>query len=194
MIQLQPGKFTFEEYLAYEDETDNRYEWIDGALIPLPPESEPNLSIANYLFLVLVNAGVPFRLVHPHACEVQVPIIQPGDAANRYPDLVVLTEKHLNLTQKRLTLTLGMPPPRLVVEVVSPGKIGRERDYEQKPLQYAARGIREYWIVDRQAQMVMVLRLEAERYVQQVFRGNTPVQSPTFPHLNLTAEQIFEFS
>ncbi|MDY6783555.1 MAG: Uma2 family endonuclease [Cyanobacteriota bacterium] len=194
MIQLQSGKFTFEEYLAYEDETDNRYELIDGVLIPLPPESEPNLSIANYLFLILVNAGIPFRLVHPHSCEIQVPIIQAGDAANRYPDLVVLAEEHLKLTQKRLTLTLEMPPPRLVVEVVSPGKIASERDYERKPLQYAARGIQEYWIVDRQRQMVAVLCLESQRYVQTVFRGSARIHSPTFPQLSLTAEQIFALS
>ncbi|MDY7012694.1 MAG: Uma2 family endonuclease [Cyanobacteriota bacterium] len=148
MIQTQPKKLTFSEYLEYEDNTDNRYELIDGELIPLPPESGLNSSIANYLFFVLVSAGVPLPLVHPHSCEVQVPILQPGDAANRYLDLIVLLQEHWDLTQNRLTITLDMPPPRLVVEVVSPGKINRERDYTRKRAQYAAREIPEYWIID----------------------------------------------
>ena len=45
MIQAHKQKLTFEEYLTYEDDTDNRYELIDGELITLPPESEPNNAI-----------------------------------------------------------------------------------------------------------------------------------------------------
>jgi Uma2 family endonuclease len=41
------SKFSsFEEYLSYDDETDNRYELVDGELIALPPEAEPNSAIA----------------------------------------------------------------------------------------------------------------------------------------------------
>lgn len=91
-------RLTFEQYLEIDDETESRYELADGRLVELPPESEPNTSIANYLFLQLVNAGMPFRLVQPHACELQVPVLQAGDPANRYPDLVILREEHLELT------------------------------------------------------------------------------------------------
>ena len=41
MTQAHKQKLTFEEYLAYEDDTDNRYELIDGELVTLPPESVP---------------------------------------------------------------------------------------------------------------------------------------------------------
>jgi Uma2 family endonuclease len=192
MIQTQPKKLTFEEYLAYEDDTDNRYELIDGELRPLPPESPENDYIPNYLFLVLATVlCVPPTLLRPHTCEVQVPVINPKDPANCYPDLVVLVPEHLKLARTRMTITLDMPPPRLVVEVVSPGKANRDRDYERKPLQYAARGILEYWIVNPQEQTVMVLRLESGRYVEQVFRGSQRIVSPTFPELELTAQQIF---
>jgi Uma2 family endonuclease len=204
MIQTQPKKLTFEEYLEYEDNTDNRYELIDGELVPLPPESEPNTAIATYLFLALTRAGVSWRLIKSHICEVQVPILQPGDAANRYPDLIVLREEHLNLTQKRLTITLEMPPPRLVVEVVSPGRMGRERDYVQKRAQYAARLIPEYWIINPQEQTIMVLHLDFDSvgtfpetslpYIDRVFQGEETLISPTFPELKLTVAQVFAAS
>jgi Uma2 family endonuclease len=48
MVQAQSKKLTFDEYLNYSNETDQRYELIDGELIALPPESEPNNFIANY--------------------------------------------------------------------------------------------------------------------------------------------------
>ncbi|MGL5065256.1 MAG: hypothetical protein ACRC62_35245 [Microcoleus sp.] len=54
MIQTHQPKLTFEEYLRYEDDSDNRYELIDGELIELPPESEPNCFIARYLLFAEV--------------------------------------------------------------------------------------------------------------------------------------------
>ena len=43
-------------------------------------------------------------------------------------------------------ITLDMAPPRLVVEVVSPGQENHRRDYREKRNQYEWRGIPEYWI------------------------------------------------
>ncbi|HBE21668.1 MAG TPA: Uma2 family endonuclease [Cyanobacteria bacterium UBA11149] len=192
-IQTHPKKFTFAEYLNYEDETDYRYELIDGELVPLAPESEFNNFIANFLLFTLASSGiVPLRLIRTHACEVQVPVLQPKDAANRYPDVVVLREEHLTLMNKRLTITLDMPPPRLVAEVVSPGKVGRERDYNRKRKQYAAIGIPEYWIIDPAGQQVMVLRWESGEYVESVFAGSERIISAIFPELELTVEEIFQ--
>jgi Uma2 family endonuclease len=192
MIQAKDRKLTFEEYLSYEDSTDNRYELIDGELIALPPESPINDCIPNYLFLVFAtNQLVLPALIRPHTCEVQVPVINPSYPANCYPDLVILREEHLMLATTRMTVTLEMPPPQLVVEVVSPGRVGRDRDYDRKRAQYSARGIPEYWIVDPQEQAVMVLQLEEGQYVEVgVFRDDEPLASPAFPQLSLTAKQI----
>jgi Uma2 family endonuclease len=131
MVQAQSKKLTFEEYLNYSDKTNNRYELIDGELIALPPESEPNNFIANYLFFYLASSGlVPLRLIKTHNCEVQVAVLRSSDAANRYPDLIILEPEHIPLTATRLTITFDMLPPRFVVEVVSPGRVGSDRDYE----------------------------------------------------------------
>ncbi|WP_316431677.1 Uma2 family endonuclease [Leptolyngbya sp. NK1-12] len=110
MVQSRPRFASFEDYLVYEG-LEGRYELIDGELIELPPESEWKLSIANYLYFLLVAQNFPARLVHPGKCEIQVPVLQLRDPANRFPDLVILREEHLPLTQRRLTITLDMPPP-----------------------------------------------------------------------------------
>ncbi|WP_341739196.1 Uma2 family endonuclease [Microcoleus sp. CAWBG640] len=192
MVQLKIKNLTFNEYLNYSDNTDNRYELIDGELIALPPESEPNNFIANYLFFYLASSGlVPLRLIKTHNCEVQVAVLRSGDAANRYPDLIILEPEHIPLTPNRLTITFDMLPPRLVVEVVSPGRVGSDRDYERKRAQYAARGIAEYWAIDPIEQVVTVLRLQEGQYVEVgVFRDGEAIVSPMFPQLNLTVQQI----
>jgi Uma2 family endonuclease len=192
MTQAKLRFASFEEYFEWSnDHADNVcYELIDGELIELPPESGINDRIANYLFLKLIQAGVPFQLISPGKCEVQVRVLAPKDAQNRYPDLVVLRQEHLELTQRRLTIKLDMPPPRLAVEIVSP--TSGVRDYERKRAQYADIGIPEYWIVDRNPQTVVVLRLEQGAYqVVGVFRGEDAIVSPTFPDLQLAPEEIF---
>ena len=181
---------TFEEYLAYDDGTDNCYELVNGELVLLPPESEENDWTALDLRDELIRY-TPRRLVRIHTGEVQVPVIGPGDAANRFPDLMVLDEVHLDLTKKRFTITLEMPPPRMVAEVVSPGQESRQRDYERKRAQYAAIGIPEYWIIDPQQAQVTVLFLEEGQYVEVgVFRGDEAISSPTFPELCLSAKAL----
>ncbi len=193
MVQIKLKKLTFDEYLNYSDNTDNRYELIDGELIALLPESEPNNFIANYLFFYLASSGiVPLRLIKTHNCEVQVAVLRSGDAANRYPDLIILEPEHIPLTANRLTITFDMLPPRLAVEVVSPGRVGSDRDYARKRAQYAARGIVEYWIIDPIEQVVTVLRLEDGQYVEVgVFQHGEAIISPMFPQLSLTVQQIF---
>jgi Uma2 family endonuclease len=49
-----------------------------------------------------------------------------------------------------------------LAEVVSPGDEGSEnyqRDYVEKPLQYAAIGVPEYWIIDPDRDVILVGRL-----------------------------------
>lgn len=194
MTQAKLKFASFEDYLSYSNEADMEgfYELVDGELVELPPESEPNnwiaLNLRDYL-IQLINR----RLVRTHACEIQVPVLQPRDAANRFPDLVVLRPEHLELTQRRLTITIDMPPPRLIAEVVSPGKTNRDRDYIHKRAQYAAINVPEYWLIDPVAQTVMVLTLEAEAYREvSVFGKQDAIGSVEFPELTLTTEQIFE--
>ncbi|GAB4459061.1 MAG: Uma2 family endonuclease [Elainellaceae cyanobacterium] len=195
MTQAKAKFATFEEYLAYSDATplEGRYELIDGELVELPPESEPNNWIADNLqFLLAIAHLFPRRLIKTHVLELQVPVLQPKDAANRYPDLVVLRPEHLALTQRRLTITLEMPPPRLVVEVVSPGKTNRDRDYVRKRAQYAAVGIVEYWLIDPAAQTMVVLSLEGADYREVgTFGVGEAIASIEFPELAIAVDQLF---
>jgi Uma2 family endonuclease len=83
-----------------------------------------------------------------------------------------------------------MPPPALVVEVVSPGKVNEDRDYRYKRSEYAARGIPEYWIVDPSQAKVTVLIWVDGLYEEAVFQGSNAIASTTFPDLKLTVAQV----
>ncbi|WP_017326987.1 Uma2 family endonuclease [Synechococcus sp. PCC 7336] len=85
-------------------------------------------------------------------------------------------------------LNFDMPPPALVVEVVSPQQ--ESRDYRHKRTEYAGRHILEYWIVDPIAQKITLLQWVDGLYEEQIYRGTQTIVSPLFPDLSLTAAQV----
>ncbi|EDX77813.1 Uma2 family endonuclease [Coleofasciculus chthonoplastes] len=186
MTQAQVRFFSFDDYLSYNDGTDKLYELYNGKLIEVPPESGENVSIATFLLLQFVPL-VGYWRVRSHGLELEVR----GEPRNRYPDLTIIREEHIPQLQRRNTIRLSMLPPLLVIEVVSPGELQRDRDYIAKRRQYEDLGIPEYWIVDPQVQSVIVLNLQDQVYQEVgIFQGNSRIVSPTFPELNLTAETL----
>ena len=58
-------------------------------------------------------------------------------------------------------------------------------------LEYAARGIQEFWLVDPQREVVLVLVLdERGDYGEVEFRGEDAIVSLVFPELSLTANRV----
>jgi Uma2 family endonuclease len=184
-------RLTLEEYLSYDDGTDTQYELVAGELVAMPSESPQNVQISIFL---LVNF-LKFAPINWVSNKIEI-VVSGSRATTRIPDLVVLTDELATILQgaTRSTIILDMPPPALVVEVVSPGKVNEDRDYRYKRSEYAARGIAEYWIVDPQANKVSILMLIDGLYEETEFTGNALVTSNTFPQLQLTAEQILKAS
>lgn len=181
---------TLEEYLAYDDGTDNRYELVDGKLVIMPPESDRNNLIALYLLSEFMKL-LPLQLIRHKDTEI---VVTGNRTRVRIPDLMILTEELLAaIGGKRATITPDMPSPVLVVEVVSPGKANKDRDYRYKRSEYAARGILEYWIVDPLINKITILSLVDGLYEETVFEGSQTISSTVLQQLSLTPEQIFDF-
>jgi Uma2 family endonuclease len=181
---------TMEDYLNYDDGTDTRYELVDGELVEVPVESQVNLSIVKYLLFEFAK-HLPIALLATMT-EVEVS----GKRAKcRVPDLMVHSEEsHAALAgSKRAILLRDMPPPALVVEVVSPGQENRDRDYRFKRTEYAARGIAEYWIIDPEMQQVTLCLWVNGQYEDTVYQGDAPVQSTVIANFNLSAAEILAF-
>jgi Uma2 family endonuclease len=179
---------TLEEYLAYSNGTDARYELVNGELVEMPPESELNIRIASLLFAFFLKQGIPSYRV-----RIGTEIVVSGSrVTTRFPEVMVLSEDLATALEgaSRSTILLDMPPPLLVVEVVSPGQ--ESRDYRYKRSEYGARGIAEYWIVDPMQQKVTVLEWVEGFYEEQVYTGDEPIASPLLGKLELTTAQILQ--
>ncbi|GAP94798.1 Uma2 family endonuclease [Leptolyngbya sp. NIES-2104] len=190
MTQAKLRFNTIDEYLDYDDGTDTRYELVNGELIALPNEEPINPTIAMVLVSCFLQLGIsPYRLAIGHQIQVQS-----NEVSARQPDLIIHTEESIRalLAGERL-IRLEMPAPLIVIEVVSPGSPSSknyQRDYVEKPREYAARGIPELWQIDPSRAVVNVLELVNGAYQSCPFGGDDPIVSPQFPALQLTAAQI----
>ena len=175
--------YSFEEYLNYDDGTDNRYELIDGKLELMNPPTFRHLLISDFIADSFKTQIKNLKL--PWMCFREAGI-RTGWRKSRLSDVYVVTsEQVMDFLDES---AVCQSPPLLVVEVVSPESI--KRDYRYKRSEYAALEIPEYWIVDPIESKVTVLLLEEGLYEDTEFTGTQKIVSLTFPELNLTVEQV----
>jgi len=182
---------SLEEFFDYDDGTDTRYELEDGKLRSMPSESDINQRIASFLFAYFLQLGIPF-----YRLRIGIEVAVSGRRATvRLPDFTILSEELAQEMEgaKRSIALLDMPPPQLVVEVVSPGKENKTRDYRYKRSQYQSRGVDEYWIVDPIQGKVTVLTLVEGLYAEKTFTAEEAIVSSLLPsESSLTAAQILQ--
>ena len=185
---------SLEDFLNYDDGTDARYELEDGRLLFMSSERDVNQRIATFLLIYFSQLGIEF-----YRLRIGIEVAVSGTRSSvRLPDLTVLTEELAQALEgaSRSIVMPDMPPPQLVVEVVSPGQENADRDYRYKRSQYQARGIAEYWIVDPIQKQITVLSLVAGQYCEAVFAGDNAIASAMLSELGqespLTARQVLQ--
>lgn len=179
--------YTFEEYLIYDDGTDNRYELVDGRLEIVNPPTIKHFLLSKFIEHLL-DAEIN-RLGLDWLCFKETGV-RTGRNRSRLTDICVVTSAQAQELMNESAVF--ETAPLLVVEVVSTESISR--DYRRKRSEYAVLEIPEYWIVDPLKNQVCVLLLEDGLYEESVFTGNQPIVSQTFPKLSITVEQVLAAS
>ncbi len=200
MIQAIHKLVTFEDFAAWRPE-GGRYELHDGVIVEMPQPVGDHEDVVGFLALnISIEIG---RQKLPYFIPKTV-LVKPFEGESAYsPDILIINRPNLvnePLWKKQSTVSQAASIP-LVIEVVS---TNWRDDYYKKLADYEAIGIPEYWIIDYAAYgarkfignpklptISIYLLIDGEYQVTQ-FRGDTHIVSPTFPELNLTAEQIFQ--
>ncbi|MBX9254512.1 Uma2 family endonuclease [Desmonostoc muscorum CCALA 125] len=204
MTQALRKLVTFDEFVAqYPQNPQKRYELHDGVIVEMPPPTGDHEEIVGFLVGEIVAEYKRLKL--PYFIP-KTAFIKPTQSESAYsPDVLILNQPNLvnePLWKKESTVSQAKSIP-LVVEVVS---TNWRDDYLKKAADYEAVGILEYWIVDYAAlggrrfignpkqPTISVYSLADGEYQVSQFRNGDRIQSPIFPELNLTAQQIFESS
>lgn len=155
----QKLRMTEEEYDHWRDE-EWTGEWVDGEVELMSPVGNRQSQLQCWLSCVLLG-----YISHHQLGEVRgpdFPIRIPRPRRRRRPDLLFVAAARTSI----LMSTYCDGPPDLALEIVAPESTSR--DYRVKYQEYEAFGIREYWIVDPQAEIVEAAALDPQGVYQPI--------------------------
>jgi len=147
-------RWTFEELAAALPESNLPTELWDGELIMSPAPSFFHQEIVARFYKML-DAWVDRNQLGKVGIAPLDMVLSPRRAVQ--PDVLFVANEHLDIIRERV-----MGAADLVAEVISPDS--RRRDRIDKRDRYEQHGVREYWLIDPEAQTVEVLYLVSGRY------------------------------
>lgn len=210
MAQALPKRVTYNQFVAWYPETpQRRFELHDGVIVEMPPPTGDHEQVVGFLAtkftLEYTRLNLPYFIP-------KTAFVKPLENESAYsPDVLILNRPNLvneSLWKTESTVSQAASIP-LAIEVVSTN--GRD-DYLKKVADYEAVGIPEYWILDyaalggrrfignpKQPTLSIYSLVEGEYQISR-FQGSDAcgnpsgerILSPTFPEINLTAEEIFQ--
>ncbi|MBI3741330.1 MAG: Uma2 family endonuclease [Chloroflexi bacterium] len=161
-----------------------RHELIDGEHIMTPaPETKHQDTVGN-LFALFRGFVRQNKLGRVFVAPVDV-VFSEYDVIE--PDIVFVSANRKQI----ITKTNIRGAPDLVVEILSPST--KEIDRKTKFKLYEKYGVREYWIIDPDAETIEIYALRAEGYVlfQKFSRGDS-VRSDVLSGFACMVDELFE--
>ncbi len=153
MSTILNKNFTYDDYLKINDE--KRYEVIEGVLLVNSAPSSKHQIIINNLGYFITDFVKKNNLGQVIYSPYDVIL---GDNVVVQPDILYISKEHSKNIKKR-----GLfGAPDLVVEIVSPSSL--KRDTEDKRNIYRKYGIKEYWIIFPNEEIIEVLELDEGIY------------------------------
>lgn len=181
-VGTRPGTLTYEDYCALPDD-GLRYEVIEGFLFSEPSPWRPHQQVAANLLMVLRS--------HVRERDLGEVYIAPFDVIlDRrtvvVPDLVFVSRERAGIVTDRAV----EGPPDLIVEIISPGSVRRDR--VAKLNAYARRGVRHYWLIEPQARTLEALELVEGAYrLMASVGGDEDFRPGLFPDLMIPLSELW---
>jgi Uma2 family endonuclease len=116
------------------------------------------------------------------ACKLLVPAFE----SERHPDISIYLTEPPPIDDATLWRHWF---PEIVIEVVS--RSSRKRDYEEKPEEYLQLGAKEYWIVDGQKKVMVVMKRVRNRWVETTITPPDIYRTRLLPGLEFSVEAVF---
>ncbi len=180
------SRLTYDDFLLFPDD-GRRHEIIDGEHYVTPSPNLRHQRLVGRLFLSIGN----YLAAHPGAGQL---FLAPLDVVLSYHDVVepdllfVAGDQSAIMTEKNI-----QGPPALVIEVIS--KSTRKKDAQTKRRLFERTGVREYWLVDPELDLVQVLRASPDgklvRVEELTAEDDAILTTPLLAGWQLTMRALF---
>ncbi len=178
----QKLRMTEEEYDRWHDE-EWTGEWVDGEVELMSPAADPQAQLQSWLNFVLLGYVSHHALGEVRGPEFPIRISNPR--RRRIPDLLFVSTARTSIMKP----SYCDGPPDLVLEIVCPESTSR--DYRVKYQEYEAFGIREYWIVDPQNEIIEAMSLDMNGAYQPIPVVDGGIASTVVPGWYLKPEWLW---
>ncbi|MDR2662278.1 MAG: Uma2 family endonuclease [Treponema sp.] len=183
--EKQNSTFTYADYKAWELKPGERYELIDGVAYAMSAPNDRHQAILMELARQIANflVGKPCK-VRPAPYDVRLYYEEDeSDDTVVQPDISVICEESRRGTEG------CRGAPDMVVEILSPSNtaIMMHRKLEL----YRDAGVREYWIVNPDTNVVTAYRFERDRSVMQLYHASDTAGPQVLPGLEIPLESVF---
>lgn len=180
-------KVSYEEFLKMVENSDLRYEYIDGEVYLL---SSPVYShqVAVTVIITTFQNWFKGKKCRPLTSPFDVTLMKGKDNINVVqPDIIVICD-----TDKIDASGKYQGVPALTVEVLS--RSTRRKDMLKKLDLYMRTGVKEYWMVDPDKREVTVYNFEKHDIADHnTYIGDMVVKSKVFTGLEIRLLDIFTF-
>ncbi len=180
-------KFTYEDYKSLPYVERQRFELLEGELIPMAPSpNTEHQEIARELFRPLEEHIRSHNLGKIYFAPLDVVLGEPSDEQVVQPDILFVSTARAEIIGEEEI----RGAPDLVAEILSPSTAEKDRGF--KRTLYARHGVQEYWIVDPDARTIEVLALGQRGYERAgLYHKGETLESPLLPGLQIPLDQIF---
>ncbi len=179
------ARWTIADLEGFPD-NGNRYEIIDGELFVTRAPHLDHQDVAGLIYAELLRWSLQNGLGKPFITPGV--IFSVSDAV--IPDVIWIShERRSQLIDASGHLTGA---PELIVEVLSSSEKDKKRDRETKLKLYSVQGVSEYWIMDREQQLIEVYRRENGllKKAMTLFKGDQ-LTSPLLPGFSCEVGSLF---
>ena len=165
MALAQEKIYTVDDIYALPE--GKRAELIDGQIYYMAPPNRKHQDIAGELFGTIRE----YIKSHNGSCKPYVApfavFLNENDKNYVEPDICVICDTN------RLNEKGCVGAPDWIIEIVSPSS--RPMDYYKKLFKYRTAGVREYWIVDHERNLVTVYDFQNDSAANYTFADDIPV-------------------